>query len=82
MTRTDASRAATRKAEQNRVKKVRAAGMRPQHFFLPDEVLVFLDEVKAVEGFRRRDQAAAFLIREAKRRRAGLGREETLTVTT
>lgn len=76
MTRTDASRAATKRAEQNRVKKVRAAGMRPQHFFLPDEVLVFLDEVKAVEGFRRRDQAAAFLIRAAMQRRAGLGREE------
>ena len=76
MTRTDASRAATRKAEQNLVKKVQAAGMRPQHFFLPDEVLVFLDEVKAVEGFRRRDPAAAFLIRAAMQRRAGLGREE------
>ena len=50
--------------------------MRPQHFFLPDEVLVFLDEVKVVEGFRRRDQAAAFLIRAAMQRRAGLGREE------
>ncbi len=81
MTRTDELRG-TNKAERNRLEKARAAGMRPQQFFLPTELLAYLDEVKAAMNFRRRDQAAAFLIRDAMQHRVGHSRKDEPTVMT
>jgi hypothetical protein len=56
---------------RQRTQSALESGLRPQTCFLPAEILPFLDEVKTTQGFRRRDEAIAYLVKVAMRRKAG-----------
>ncbi len=56
---------------RQRAQAALASGLRPQTCFLPEDVLPFLDEVKARQGFRRRDEAIAYVVRVAMREKVG-----------
>ena len=68
MQRSESLRAKHREIGQKRVRYALASGLRPQTCYLPDEILPFLDALKEAQGFRRRDEAITYLIRDAMRR--------------
>ena len=82
MTAADQIRARNRVAAQRRARKLEQAGLRPQSCFLEDDLLAFLDKLKEQEGFNRRDQAVAFLIRQAMTTGLDYTRKDYPTVTT
>ena len=82
MHRSESLRAKHKEIGRKRVADALASGLRPRTCYLPAEILPFLDELKMAQGFRRRDEAITYLVRDAMRRRPVHERKEQSAVKT
>ena len=60
--RKERQRESNRLATRNRVARARANGLKATIFIIPDEAVALLDELKALRGYKNRNEAASLVL--------------------